>query len=52
MKKGGRYRIWIPPQLAYGADGAGGVIPPNAELDFTLSLIDIVPAPAEPPAPQ
>jgi peptidylprolyl isomerase len=50
MRKGGRYRIWIPSQLAYGAEGAGGVIPPDAELDFTVSLLDIAPpTPADPP---
>jgi FKBP-type peptidyl-prolyl cis-trans isomerase len=42
MRKGGTYRVWIPPQLAYGAEGAGGgVIPPNATLDFTITLLDI-----------
>lgn len=43
MKKGGRYRLWIPPELAYGAQGAGGVIPPNAPLDFDVTLIDVAP---------
>jgi FKBP-type peptidyl-prolyl cis-trans isomerase len=41
MNKGGRYRLRIPPQLGYGAAGAGGVIPPNAELDFVVTLVDI-----------
>ena len=42
MRKGGTYRVWIPPQLGYGAEGAGGgVIPPNATLDFTVTLRDI-----------
>ena len=42
MAKGGTYRVWIPPQLAYGAEGAGdGAIPPNATLDFTITLLDI-----------
>jgi len=42
MSKGGTYRVWIPPQLAYGAQGAGdGAIPPNATLDFTITLLDI-----------
>jgi peptidylprolyl isomerase len=50
MRKGGRYKLWIPPQLAYGAEGAGGVIPPDAELEFTVALLDIVPP--EAPAPQ
>ena len=48
MKKGGTYRFWIPPALAYGAEGAGGVIPPNAELDFTVTLVDILPAAPQP----
>ena len=52
MQKGGTYRVWIPPQLAYGAQGAGdGVIPPNATLDFTITLLDIG-RPAAPPPPQ
>jgi FKBP-type peptidyl-prolyl cis-trans isomerase FkpA len=42
MRKGGTYRVWIPPQLGYGAEGAGGgAIPPNATLDFTITLIDV-----------
>jgi len=43
MKKGGRYRLWIPSELAYGPQGAGGVIPPNAPLDFDVTLIDVAP---------
>ena len=38
MRTGGRYRIWIPANLAYGERGAGGIVPPNAELDFTVTL--------------
>jgi FKBP-type peptidyl-prolyl cis-trans isomerase len=51
MRKGGTYRVWIPPQLAYGARGAGdGAIPPNATLDFTITLLDIgKPAPSPQP---
>jgi peptidylprolyl isomerase len=48
MNQGGRYRFWIPPTLGYGADGSPGVVPPNAELDFTLDLIRIG-RPARPP---
>lgn len=46
MKKGGTYRLKIPSELAYGPTGAGGVIPPNATLDFEIELIDIAPASA------
>jgi FKBP-type peptidyl-prolyl cis-trans isomerase FkpA len=44
MKHGARYRFWIPPQLGYGAQGAGdGVIPPNNVLQFDVTLLDIAP---------
>ena len=50
MQKGGRYRFWIPSALAYGPAGAGDAIPPNAELEFIVNLIDMKPAPAPEPA--
>lgn len=44
MSKGAKYQLAIPSNLAYGENGAGGTIPPNAVLLFDVELIDIKPA--------
>ncbi|AEG94569.1 FKBP-type peptidyl-prolyl cis-trans isomerase fkpA precursor (Rotamase)-like protein [Ramlibacter tataouinensis TTB310] len=41
MKPGGKARLTCPPAIAYGERGAGGVIPPNATLNFEIELVSV-----------
>lgn len=43
MKVGGQRRLTVPPSLGYGANGRGGVIPPNATMIFDVELLAVAP---------
>ncbi len=44
MREGASYRFFVPPELAYGEEGAMPVIPPNATLIFELRLVEVRPS--------
>lgn len=46
MRPGGKYHIVIPSSLGYGTQGIPGEIPPNAALDFTIELLQVIPKPS------
>jgi FKBP-type peptidyl-prolyl cis-trans isomerase len=41
MRQGDKVRVTIPPEMAYGPQGAGGAIPPNATLIFEVQLLEV-----------
>ena len=41
MKEGSKWELYVPPDLAWGASGSGGVIPPNATVIFEVELISV-----------
>lgn len=43
MQPGAKWKVWIPPQLAYGERGAGDVIGPNETLTFEIELLEVIP---------
>ncbi|HTT83599.1 MAG TPA: FKBP-type peptidyl-prolyl cis-trans isomerase [Rhizomicrobium sp.] len=47
MREGDHWQLVIPADLAYGARGAGGVIPPNQTLVFDMQLVKVTPAPKD-----
>jgi FKBP-type peptidyl-prolyl cis-trans isomerase FklB len=51
MKKGAKYQLFVPADLAYGARGAGQDIGPNETLIFEVELLDIKPAPSASASP-
>ena len=44
MKAGSKYRLFIPPELAYGERGSGSSVPPNSTLIFDVELLEVLPS--------
>jgi len=42
MREGGKAKLTCPPQIAYGSQGAGSAVPPNATLIFEVELLKVV----------
>ncbi|MGD9765357.1 MAG: FKBP-type peptidyl-prolyl cis-trans isomerase [Candidatus Binatia bacterium] len=51
MRPGGKRRLLVPPELAYGEKGFSRIIPANAKLTFDIELLRIVDKPATGPTP-
>lgn len=51
MKKGSKYQLFVPAELAYGPRGAGQDIGPNETLIFEVELVDVKPAPSASASP-
>jgi len=47
MREGAKWRVFVPPDLAYGAQGQGRLIPPNAGLTYEVELVEIAPPQAQ-----
>jgi FKBP-type peptidyl-prolyl cis-trans isomerase len=45
MRPGDEWILYVPPNLGYGAEGAGGIMPPGAALIFRIELIAVLPGP-------
>ncbi|MBW8813437.1 MAG: FKBP-type peptidyl-prolyl cis-trans isomerase [Caulobacterales bacterium] len=45
MRPGDEWILYVPSNLGYGDEGAGGEIPPGAPLEFRIELIDVLPGP-------
>lgn len=50
--EGGKIKMWLPSELAYGEQGAGQKIAPNQPIVFEVELLQVIPAPAEEAAPE